>query len=71
MKMVKNILSRFTVVVTCVCIAVPLFNLMVGGVKDEVFEMLLQIIEINLMSMKIKTQLYMGIIVEMEVCFVL
>lgn len=50
MKMLKGMLFRFAVVLSCVCIAVPVFDILTGNGAGEVSIMLLEIVAVSILS---------------------
>lgn len=50
MKNVKSMLFRFAVVLSCICIAVPLFDIILDGVSYDIDIMLLQIVLLSLLT---------------------
>lgn len=50
MKNIKSMLFRFAVVLACICIAVPVFDLIIGGGMGEIDTMLLQIVLLSFLT---------------------
>lgn len=50
MKMLKGMLFRFAVVLSCVCIAVPVFDILTGNGAGEISIMLLEIVAVSILS---------------------
>lgn len=50
MKLIKSILSRCVIIVTCICVAVPLFDVLLGDEMGEVSIMLIQIVTVGLLT---------------------